>query len=315
MSESIIKLKISEIEPPAIMVREELNDVDELAASIKRSGLLQPIVVRRLESGKYRLVCGYRRYLACQKLGWEEIPARVIECDDVTEKILLLTENIQRRDVNPFQLAKVIIDLVDNHGLSITEVAERLGKSKSYVSKLYSLKRLDPAVFEKGLKGKLDHEVGYRLSQIEDKGKQVYYANRIIEERMPRSIALEWIDTMQSVEPIYESLHEGVRVTEEGEYVREGEELAEEEVTEAPPTARVQMYRCIVCGHERPADLVTLYNPVCKICLSHCALCGEEVDRVALVPMCRDCLSTLMRELQSIAEEESKGEPEGERSE
>lgn len=306
----IEEIPLNKIEPPVFILRkEEEAEIEELMKSLSQVGQLQPIIVRRV-GDKYRIVCGYRRYLAAKRLGWDKIPARILDnISEVDEKILILTENIQRKDVNAFELARVVIDLIENHKLSLEEVATRLGKSKSYVSKLYSLRKLSPELFQKGLEGKLDYEVAYELSRIEDKGRQMYYAQRIIEERLDRRTAIEWIKTMEAVRPLTEMIHEGVRVNEEGEYVEVSQR--NEEVEEVTPTEVTQVQtgiECLVCGRKLPSNLVTTYNPICKMCLSHCSLCGRTVQNVHLITICPDCFSILKRYLSGEGEEKKEEE-------
>jgi len=308
LSMKIEEIPLNKIEPPIFILRkEEEAEIEELMKSLSQVGQLQPIVVRRV-GDKYRIICGYRRYLAAKRLGWDKIPARILDnISEVDEKILILTENIQRKDVNAFELARVVIDLIENHKLSLDEVATRLGKSKSYVSKLYSLRKLSPELFQRGLEGKLDYEVAYELSRIEDKGRQMYYAQRIIEERLDRRTAIEWIKTMEAVRPLTEMIHENVRVNEEGEYVEVSQRNEQtEEVTPAEITQVQTGIECLVCGRRLPSNLITTYNPICKECLSHCSLCGRTTQHVYLITVCPECFSILKKYLSGEEEEKNK---------
>jgi len=304
MSEEIVYIDINKLEKPVHVLRDEEDaELQELMSSLSQVKMLQPIIVRKIDS-KYRIIAGYRRYLAAKRLGWDKVPCRIItNIDDVTEKVLLLTENIQRRDVNPFQLARVIIDLIENHKLTIDDVATRLGKSKSYVSKLYALRKLPPSLFEWGLKGKLDYEVGYELTRIEDPGRQYYYAQIIREQRMNRHSAIEWIRAMESIRESYEqALEKAEEMSEEegGEFLRG---TATEEFIEKKPESVMQ---CIVCGRKRPSDMIKTYFPICQDCLHHCLICRSETSRIRLITICEDCLKTILEAIYRHAEEAKK---------
>ena len=115
----------------------------ELADSIKARGLLQPIIVRRVESG-YQLLAGERRFRAAQLAGLDKLPALIRTADDPLEVALI--ENLQREDLSPLEEAEGLALLIDRHGYSHREVAELLGKSRPYVSNTLALTRLPEAV-------------------------------------------------------------------------------------------------------------------------------------------------------------------------
>jgi ParB family chromosome partitioning protein len=115
----------------------------ELAASIKIRGLLQPVVLRRSQSG-YQLLAGERRLRAAQIAGLDRIPALVREGEDALE--LALIENLQREDLTPLEEAEALAVLIERHGYSHRAVAELLGKSRPYVSNTLALNRLPEAI-------------------------------------------------------------------------------------------------------------------------------------------------------------------------
>jgi len=115
----------------------------ELAESIKTRGLLQPIIVRRVETG-YQLLAGERRFRAAQLAGLDKLPALIRTTDDPLEVALI--ENLQREDLSPLEEAEGLALLIDRHGYSHREVAELLGKSRPYVSNTLALTRLPEAV-------------------------------------------------------------------------------------------------------------------------------------------------------------------------
>ncbi len=117
--------------------------LDELAASIKAHGLLQPIVVRRVAEG-FELLAGERRFRAAQAAGIDRLPALVREVDDPLE--IALIENLQREDLSPLEEAEALATLIARHGYSHREIADLVGKSRPYVSNTLALIRLPEPV-------------------------------------------------------------------------------------------------------------------------------------------------------------------------
>jgi ParB family chromosome partitioning protein len=115
----------------------------ELAASIKARGLLQPIVVRRMQDG-YRLLAGERRFRAASLAGLDRVPALIRDGDDDLEVALI--ENLQREDLTPLEEAEALAVLIERHGYSHREVADLLGKSRPYVSNTLALNKLPDSV-------------------------------------------------------------------------------------------------------------------------------------------------------------------------
>jgi ParB family chromosome partitioning protein len=136
---------VNEIQPNPDQPRKHFDEekLAELAASIKLHGLLQPIVVRRVE-GRFELVAGERRLRAAQFAGIDRLPALVREMDDPLE--IALIENLQREDLSPLEEAEALAQLIDRHGYSHREVADILGKSRPYVSNTLALTRLPSSV-------------------------------------------------------------------------------------------------------------------------------------------------------------------------
>jgi ParB/RepB/Spo0J family partition protein len=117
--------------------------IADLAASIKARGLLQPIVVRRMEDG-YQLLAGERRFRAAHLAGLDRVPALLREGDDTLE--IALIENLQREDLSPLEEAEALAILIERHGYSHREVADLLGKSRPYVSNTLALNKLPESV-------------------------------------------------------------------------------------------------------------------------------------------------------------------------
>ncbi len=120
--------------------------LEELAASIKAQGVIQPIVVRELSPGKFEIVAGERRWRASQEAGLAEVPVVVRELDDRTVIAMALIENIQREDLNPLEEAEALQRLISEFTLTHAEAAEAVGRSRAAVSNLLRLLELPPAI-------------------------------------------------------------------------------------------------------------------------------------------------------------------------
>ena len=131
----VTEAKLSEIQPNPDQPRSffKREEIEELADSSSRDGLLQPILVRDFE-GKYQIIAGERRYQACKKLGMETVPVRVREVPDDKVMELALIENIQRSDLNPIEEAYGYKHLMERKGMTQTEVAQAVSKGRSTIA-------------------------------------------------------------------------------------------------------------------------------------------------------------------------------------
>lgn len=135
-SSEVILLPLSQVEPGLRQPRKHFDQeaLEELAESIRLHGILQPITVRRLESGYYQIIAGERRWRAARLAELSQIPVNVIEADDKTVMELALIENLQREDLNPMEEAAGYRALMEDYSLTQEEAAARVGKSRSAVA-------------------------------------------------------------------------------------------------------------------------------------------------------------------------------------
>ena len=147
-SSGINVIRLSDIEPNREQARKKFDESPllELADSISKHGVLQPIAVRRKSNGYYEIIAGERRWRASKIAGLSEIPAVVIEADDKTAAELSLVENLQREDLNPVEQAKGYRDLMQKFGLTQEQAAERVGKSRTDVANTVRLLKLPDSV-------------------------------------------------------------------------------------------------------------------------------------------------------------------------
>ena len=145
-----VTIKISEIEPNRSQPRKEFDEeaLNELADSIAKHGLLQPLLVRPLTLGGYEIVAGERRYRASRMAGLTEVPVVIRELSEAETMELALIENLQREDLTPLEEAMGYSVLMDEHGFTQEEVARSVGKSRPAVANALRLLKLPESVTE-----------------------------------------------------------------------------------------------------------------------------------------------------------------------
>ena len=146
-SDKVFYLPVTQIVPNRAQPRTDFDEgaLLELADSIRRYGILQPLTVRRKTGGGFELVAGERRLRAARMAGLREVPCLVAAVSEEDSSLLALIENIQRRDLNYMEEAAALQKLIENYGLSQEKVAEKLGKSQSAVANKLRLLKLSPA--------------------------------------------------------------------------------------------------------------------------------------------------------------------------
>ena len=175
-------LNINEVEPNRNQPRKNFKQdaLEELAESIKEYGLIQPIIVTKKDD-YYSIIAGERRWRACKLAGLTEIPAIIRDDDERKNTEIALIENIQREDLNPYEKALGIKNLMENYGLTQEDVAKKLGKSRSAIANTVRTLNLDPRVLELVKQGKLTEGHCRSLLAITDPEKQYMTALNIIE--------------------------------------------------------------------------------------------------------------------------------------
>ena len=183
VSDLLQNLKIVDVEPNRDQPRQLFDEesLSELAASIKRYGVIQPIVVTKKE-GYYAIVAGERRWRASKIAGLTEIPAIIRDDDDQKNKEIALIENIQREDLNAYEKASGIKALMVDYGLRQEDVAKILGKSRSSIANSVRILNLDPRVLEFAKRGKLTEGHCKALMSITDPEQQYSTALRMVEK-------------------------------------------------------------------------------------------------------------------------------------
>lgn len=180
----LLILPISKVEPRIDQPREYFDQeaLQELADSIAQYGLIQPITVRKLETGYYQIIAGERRWRASRLAGLKEVPVRVIEADDRRTAELALVENLQREDLNPIEEAKGYKTLIEEFGLTQEEAAKSVGRSRPSITNALRLLSLSPKVLEMVEKNELSAGHARALISISDDKKQLDAAKEVREK-------------------------------------------------------------------------------------------------------------------------------------
>lgn len=165
-----VTLPLSEIEPNREQPRKTFDEaaLAELADSVREHGVLQPLLVRPLAAGGYRLVAGERRYRAARMAGLREVPVTIREMTDEEENIFALIENLQREDLNPLEEAEGLRQLISRFGLTQEQAAARVGKSRTAVTNALRLLGLPADVAALVRDGRLTMGHARALLSVED---------------------------------------------------------------------------------------------------------------------------------------------------
>lgn len=178
----LLNLKIDKIVTNSNQPRKYFDNgkMSELKDSIKNSGLLQPITVRKISNGKYEIVAGERRYRACRELGMESIPVIEMNVGDARGYELSVLENIQRENLNPIEEAESYLMLMEVYGYTQEKLSEKLGKTRSSVSNKMRILKLPASVKEMVKKDEISYGHARTLLSLSDEKKIEEAAKEII---------------------------------------------------------------------------------------------------------------------------------------
>jgi ParB family transcriptional regulator, chromosome partitioning protein len=174
---------IEEVKPNPFQPRKKVKEaaIEQLAESIKEKGIIQPLLVRKVDDG-YELIAGERRWRAAQKAGLTEIPVLIREAEPTSQLELALIENIQRQNLNAMEEAEAYQRLIQEFNISQEEVARRVGKERSSVANFLRLLKLSPWVQEKIAEGALSFGHAKCLLSLESALDQNKMAEGVIEK-------------------------------------------------------------------------------------------------------------------------------------
>ena len=181
----ITNINIENVLPNRMQPRIVFSDenIDELADSINKHGIINPITVRRL-GDKYEIIAGERRYKACKSIGLKEIPAIVIDADDKKTAELALIENIQRKELSPIEEGMSYEKILQIGDLTQAELSKQLGKKQSTIANKIRLLKLDDEVKNALLNNKISERHARSLLRLYDKKDQRRMLEKIINQRL-----------------------------------------------------------------------------------------------------------------------------------
>ncbi|MBQ6264063.1 MAG: ParB/RepB/Spo0J family partition protein [Clostridia bacterium] len=185
-SSASVRLKLTDIVPNREQPRKNFDEekLTELAQSIAKHGVLQPLLVRPMPDGSYRLVAGERRWRAARAAGVSEVPVVIKEMSDEEAAVFALVENLQRADLDPVEEAQGFRRLMEDFGLTQEQVSERVGKSRPAVSNAMRLLKLPGQVLESLSSGELSAGHARTLAGLEDDETIIDAARTIISKKL-----------------------------------------------------------------------------------------------------------------------------------
>lgn len=179
----VVEVDIEDLQPNPLQPRRELDDsrLKELADSIKESGIIQPLVVRK-KNDRYEIVAGERRWRAAQLAGLKKVPVIIREVSDEEQLILALIENIQREDLNPVEEAQAYQAMVRDFHMTQEEIATRVGKPRATVANYLRLLKLPEPVLTLLIQGDLTMGHAKALLSLNRQEDQIALARRAVRE-------------------------------------------------------------------------------------------------------------------------------------
>ncbi|MFC4619703.1 nucleoid occlusion protein [Camelliibacillus cellulosilyticus] len=201
--ETIHEITVSAIVPNRFQPRTVFNDdkIAELAQTIDTHGIIQPIVVREYEDGKFEVIAGERRLRAVTHLGWEKVPAIIKAYDDAQTAAVALIENLQREELTAIEEAMAYAKLIDIHGLTQETLAHRLGKGQSTIANKLRLLKLPASIQNALLEKKISERHARALISLKDRPD--------LQERILEDIINKQLNVKQTEEKVKAALEKG----------------------------------------------------------------------------------------------------------
>ncbi|MDF2890253.1 MAG: parB-like partition protein [Clostridia bacterium] len=185
INSSVTELKITELEANQNQPRRFFDDqaLQELSGSIKEHGVVQPIIVRKLDDS-YQIVAGERRWRAARLAGLKTVPVIIKDYSNVQVMQIALIENLQRQDLNSIEEALAYKSLIEEHDMTQERISEKIGKSRSAIANTLRLLNLPEEIKNMVVHGKISAGHARALLAIEDKNKQLEIAHKIVEQQL-----------------------------------------------------------------------------------------------------------------------------------
>lgn len=222
-----VEVPLAKIVPNPNQPRRDFDEekLAELADSIKKNGLIQPIVVRKHGIG-YEIIAGERRYQASKRAGLERVPVIVKDVDDAEMYRLALIENIQRDDLNPIEEAKGYKTLIAMNGVkSLGDLSELVSKSRSSISNIIRLLKLPEEVQDMVSDGRLTYATARAILAIDGEERQLALARKAVEKGMATSEVEDYVKAVKAMDE---------RMAQQQEQEAQGEDGQEAALDSAP---------------------------------------------------------------------------------
>lgn len=261
-SDRIYKLKLSSVEPRPDQPRKHFDEdaLRQLADSVSVHGVLQPILVSETEPGRYSIIAGERRWRAAKLAGLTEIPAIVLDFDEMTAAEISLIENIQRENLNPYEEAEAYRALISQFSLTQEELSARIGKSRSAIANSLRLLDLPDSVVPFVKSGELTAGHARALLSLRDPYDVPVLADRIIE----KSLSVRAAEAMaKSMNAKTEEEPELPQSADPVDYVSVIEDRARAALGRPVRIVSRGKKRRIELGYEDNADLEALLTALC----------------------------------------------------
>lgn len=261
----IMQLRLSSVEPRADQPRKHFDEdaLRQLADSVSVHGVLQPILVTETEPDRYAIIAGERRWRAAKLAGLEEIPAIILNSDELTSAEISLIENIQRENLNAYEEAMAYRALISQFGLTQEELSSRIGKSRSYVANTLRLLDLPDSIVPFMRTGEISAGHGRALLSLDDPLDIPVLADKIMTEGL----------SVRAAEASAKSLNrkkkqqDGDAVTDRGgdavDYVKILEDKAREALGRPVTIKSTGKQKYISLGYEDNEDLEALLRSIC----------------------------------------------------
>ena len=196
--EEVVTLPITKVEPRQDQPRDHFDEerLQDLASSISRHGLIQPVIVRKLDSGDYQIIAGERRWRAARKAGLETVPVHILTVDEQKAMEMALVENLQREDLNPIEEAQGYEVLQQTYGMTQEEVAQSVGKSRPAIANAMRLLMLSEPVRQMVESGELSAGHARALLPLEHPDVQLNIAQTILQKHLSVRRAEALVDSL-----------------------------------------------------------------------------------------------------------------------
>lgn len=259
-------LRIADVEPRSDQPRKTFTheSLEQLADSIGQFGVLQPIIVResQLLQGTYEIIAGERRWRASKMAGLSEIPAVILEGDDLKAAQVAVIENVQREDLNPVEEAMAYDVLIDRYGLTQDQVAKQVGKSRSAVTNMLRLLDLPEDVLELLKNGELTAGHARALLGLKNEEQMASLAQKIVEKDLSVRDVERTIRLM-NYEPEAVEAEEETAMTQRKAYMHELEYRAVSVLGRKVRILKTAKKKVIELAYDDDDDLEALLKTIC----------------------------------------------------